>query len=476
MTPGLAQLQPEIAPLVRRIDAAPRERIVPLLSDQLRAGTPYRQLLAAAFLTAIGRGGHHSVYLLHAAHQLSLDAQRRDRHLPLFWALDVIKEHLTRFDYAPVPPLKGPLPTPESAAGEFDLAMEAGERERAERALVALLRSRGPGPTRERLWAYAGRDWSFIGHLAILVANSVRTLDTIGWQHAEPVLRYVVAEQHKWADGKLDGQPYATNRERARRLLPNLPANWSAAGGDSAATLELLPVLRHGDWRPACEAAAECLSKDAVPAGAVWDAVHLAAGEFMIRFTVGGRRINNRALHSNTATNALHYAFRHCVGGETRLLLLLQAVAWVTDFMRIEAGRDMLRDLSITEIPAEPLPPTPEAAVEEIFSLLPPRHFGQENLEHRADQDRASRLAFALGAEHPRSPLFLRAARAYTARKATLNAHDYKFPVAIFEDLNQVSRGWRPHLMAASIHYLHGEQMEDNALFQQVGRRAAGDG
>jgi hypothetical protein len=28
--------------------------------------------------------------------------------------------------------------------------------------------------------------------------------------------------------------------------------------------------------------------------------------------------------------------------------------------------------------------------------------------------------------------------------------HDIKFPVAIFEDLDLVSPGWRPHLMAAA--------------------------
>src|SRR5207247_8392003 len=33
------------------------------------------------------------------------------------------------------------------------------------------------------------RDFREIGHKAIYVANSFRTLEAIGWQHAEPVLR-----------------------------------------------------------------------------------------------------------------------------------------------------------------------------------------------------------------------------------------------------------------------------------------------
>ena len=32
------------------------------------------------------------------------------------------------------------------------------------------------------------RDFRDIGHKAIFVANSFRTLDCIGWRHAEPVL------------------------------------------------------------------------------------------------------------------------------------------------------------------------------------------------------------------------------------------------------------------------------------------------
>ena len=72
------------------------------------------------------------------------------------------------------------------------------EPERAERAIVALVRSRGSTAVLEPLWHYAGRDWGFIGHLAILVSNSCRLLETIGWRHAEHVLRYVVAGLAGW--------------------------------------------------------------------------------------------------------------------------------------------------------------------------------------------------------------------------------------------------------------------------------------
>ena len=41
----------------------------------------------------------------------------------------------------------------------------------------------------EQFFRYGMRDFRSIGHKAIYVANSFRTLDCIGWHHAEPVLR-----------------------------------------------------------------------------------------------------------------------------------------------------------------------------------------------------------------------------------------------------------------------------------------------
>src|SRR5262249_59298749 len=45
-----------------------------------------------------------------------------------------------------------------------------------------------------------------------------------------------------------------------------------------------------------------------VGAQAVWDAVHLATAELMVRHK-SGWGLASRPLHANTSTNALHYAF-----------------------------------------------------------------------------------------------------------------------------------------------------------------------
>ena len=45
----------------------------------------------------------------------------------------------------------------------------------------------GANEVYELFWRYGARDFRDIGHKAIYAANSYRTLQTIGWRHAEPV-------------------------------------------------------------------------------------------------------------------------------------------------------------------------------------------------------------------------------------------------------------------------------------------------
>jgi len=55
--------------------------------------------------------------------------------------------------------------------------------------LAAWARTGGANEIYEAFWRYGARDFRDIGHKAIFVANSYRTLQTIGWRHAEPILR-----------------------------------------------------------------------------------------------------------------------------------------------------------------------------------------------------------------------------------------------------------------------------------------------
>src|SRR4029079_11996531 len=129
-----------------------------------------------------------------------------------------------------MPPLKGALPAAEKAAVEFHEAMQRFDYERSERARIALARGSGSQQAMQQLLPYGCRDVSLIGHRAISVNNCARILETVGWQHAEPVLRFVVRDLYH-RGGRQDPY-YAPNNARAEEQVPKLPPAWSTGNAD----------------------------------------------------------------------------------------------------------------------------------------------------------------------------------------------------------------------------------------------------
>ena len=136
-----------------------------------------------------------------------------------------------------------------------------------------------------------------------------------------------------------------------------------------------------------------------------------------------------------------------------------------------------LRDVKIVELPVASVPTQAEDAVAEVFALLPSRTYRWDaeakkavlGYGKREGADEACHKVFALARERPEAvPLFLQAAHSWLCRKANEDAHEYKFLAAILEDAACVSPVWRPHLLAASVHYFHGKQTPDNPVIQQV--------
>src|SRR4051812_21548318 len=89
--PEDVRLSPDIEPLVKLIERTKREKIIPAMVEQLNKGMTYRQFLAAMFLasTRMAVSPHH-YYMIHSAHELSLNVSHQERLLPLFWALDTL--------------------------------------------------------------------------------------------------------------------------------------------------------------------------------------------------------------------------------------------------------------------------------------------------------------------------------------------------------------------------------------------------
>ena len=84
---------------------------------------------------------------------------------------------------------------------------------------------------------------------------------------------------------------------------------------------------------------------------------------------------------------------------------------------------------------------------------------GKQSGQH---YDWRTEFTFAYARKHANHQAFLQTARRQVCLKATQNAHDVKFPSAIFENYELVSPQWRPHFLAASVRWLHGTQMPDN--------------
>ncbi len=470
VTPDLVHLTPDVEPIVRLIEETPREKCTEMMVGQLQQGLPYRNFLAALFLAGVRNVmphpvgfKFHCVLAMHSANQLSLDAVPEDRLLPLFWALDQFKKSQAdnvREGNIRMRELTGTLPSPEKASGEFHEAMRTWDDERAQRAIAVFVRTRGADEVIEALWRYGARDFRDIGHKGIFVANSWRTLQTIGWRHAEPAMRSLVMALLDGGSRRgsgtvprgprtgLDDKTYQANAERAGQVFPKLPGNWTGSASDKAATTDLLEVLRTASIEDASQTLLQRLQAGKIQAQGAWDAVHLAASELMMR------QPGILGIHTVTSTNALHYAFRTAVDPETRLLMLLHGVAWMGQFRQSMEGRKF-GTVKITELQPAKIDSDEAKAAAETLELI------------GHDTPGAAAHAYALAEQHPEPDTYFKLARRLVFRKGA-DAHRYKYAAAVFEDYGLVSPAWRPHMLATSVYYLNGSQDPDSKVITQA--------
>src|SRR6059058_4349244 len=199
--PAVVQLNADIEPLVRVIEETPRNRLLEVAAERIRGGTSYQQMLSALMLAGVRSikprpvgFQFHAVLVVNSAHLASLAANDRDRWLPLFWGLDNFKSsqaiNRTSNNGWMMPPVdEARVPAAHQARQRFTHAMDNWDEEATDAAVAGLVRTAGATEVVELFWRYGARDFRDIGHKAIYVANSWRTLQTIGWRHAEPVVR-----------------------------------------------------------------------------------------------------------------------------------------------------------------------------------------------------------------------------------------------------------------------------------------------
>ena len=282
---------------------------------------------------------------------------------------------------------------------------------------------------------YGARDFRDIGHKAIYVANSWRTLQNIGWQHAEPVLRslaYALLYHESENPSRRDAEADRPGR-RNQKLVKEISAAWYDGKPDTDTTKIFLKTLREGSWERAGDHVVELLNRGVAPQS-LWDALFESAGELLMR------KPGIATLHAVTTTNALHYAFQHTANDETRRFLLLQNAAFIPLF-RGRANAD--KGIMIDEF--EPVSPKSAGAeaVEEIFADV------------SRDKMLAARKTLAWLTANGDAKPFIAAAQRLIYLKGT-DSHDYKFSSAVLEDYFDLSPKLRDRFLAASVFWLKG--------------------
>jgi len=395
--------------------------------------------------------------VVNSAHLAALAAPDTDRWMPLFWALDNFKSSQAikaNKGGWKMPALEnGKLPPGAHARKRFIDAMEDWNEDGSDRAIAALVRHAGASEVIELFWRYGARDFRDIGHKAIYVANAWRTLQTVGWRHAEPVMRSLAFAllEHKenGNPAKLDAEPDRPWRENLQRASA-IRADWFQGEIRSQATTDLLATLRAATPAEASQKIVHFLNNQVHPAS-LWDALFLTAGELLMR------QPGIVGLHCVTSTNALHYGYQTSANDETRRLLLLQTAAFLCMFRQAMLGRGKLReDLKLDTLESAEVQAKGPQALEEIFTDL------------GSDRLLAARKTLALLENKTLDPeqMMIQARRLLFSKGR--DSHDYKFTSAALEDFYQTTGSWRNRYLATSMFNLRGATEPDNGLVHRT--------
>jgi hypothetical protein len=459
------QLSPDIEPLVRMLEDTPRERMIDAVVSRIRGGTSYQDLLSAVMLAGV-RGirprpvgfKFHAVLVINSAHLASIAARDQERWLPLLWACDNFKgsqaQNRQQGDWVMPPVAESQLPDATHARFRFIEAMDRWDEEGTDRAIAALVRTAGAGDVIELFWRYGMRDFRDIGHKAIYAANSWRTMQTIGWRHAEPVMRSLAfallehGNSGNPAENDYDAdRPWRENLRRVTRIRPD----WQRGRVTPSAGADMLAALRTASPGDASERVVRMLNEGTDPA-CVWDGLFLMAGELLMR------QPGIVGIHCVTSANGLHFAYQNSASDETRRMAMLQTAAFLTMFREAMRGRGRLRDdVRIDTLEPAQVSGHGVAAVEEIFADV-----------SRDRMDAAKKTLAILGAEREGAARNLMAAGRLLVFNKGNDSHDYKFSSAALEDFYHVTPAWRDRYLATSMFNLRGAGGADTNLMQRA--------
>jgi hypothetical protein len=432
------------------IEEASRQRVFEEVGALIKKGTTYTEVLSALMLAGVRNiqprpvgFKFHAVLVVNSAHLASMNSPDSDRWLPIFWALDQFKssqaQDVKEGNWTMAPVKESEVPSAEKARQMFVEGMEQWDVVKVDAATAGLARAVGAQEVFDLFAKYGSRDFRDIGHKAIYVANSWRTLQAIGWRHSEPVLRSLGYALLQGGDKNPAENSFGADLpgRMNEKLLKTIRDGWQRGLMVKEATAEMLGVLRSGSWEEASRKVVEFLNKKISPQS-IWDALFQHASEMLMR------QPGIISLHATTTTNAMHYAHQQTSNDETRRFLLLQNAAFLTMFRDRGAVKEGVK---IDEF--EPVDGVP--SIEEIFAEV------SGNKVVAAQKA----LAYLKSAKNPRP--FLDEAQRLIYLKGN-GSHDYKFSSAVLEDYYHITGGMRDRFLAASVYWLQGSKKKDTDL------------
>ena len=396
----------------------------------------------------------HAVLVVNSVHLAAMASPETERWLPLFWALDYFKDSQARDvqegNWTMRPVDESAVPPADKARDAFIAAMDNWDEAAADAAVSSLARTAPAKDVFELFYRFGARDFRSIGHKAIFVAGAERTLQFIGWQHAESVLRslaYALLMHEEGNPAQRDADADRPWRQHPS-LIKRLSRGLDAGQVDAGATRDLLATLRSESYDSAAAKVVEVLNRG-VAVQSVWDAIFCGAGELLLR------QPGIVALHAVTTTNAMHYAFQASGDPETRKMLLLQNASFLPMFREAMRGRGSVAEAAVDTLePAGSSPAGVEAAAEVLATVS-------------RDRQAAARKTLAYFAAGGDAEPLLSAARQAMVYKGD-DAHDFKFGAAVLEDVAAVSPAWRGRFLAACMMQLNGSGEQDSPTVKRT--------
>jgi hypothetical protein len=452
-------LDASIEPLVQLIEDTPRERLLERVAEKIRQGTSYREVLAALQLAGVRNVQprpsvgfkFHCVLVVNSCHLASVSGPDSDRWLPIFWALDYFKnsqaDEASKSGWKMGPVNESHVPDAAHARHLFVDAMEHWDEDKADVATAGLVRTASAGEVFQLFAQYAARDFRAIGHKAIFLANAWRTLQVIGWEYAEPILRSLAfALQNHEGDGNPATGTFAADRmwKENVALVDRIPAGWQNGAAQAQASRDLCATFHSGTPQDAAQQATKLL-EHGVGAASIWDAVFVGASETLMR------QPGIVGLHGLTTGNAMHFLYENVGDEALRRKLLLQACCFTAQFRQAAEGRGPLKELTIDAVAPQGDAQPGAVKLDDVFA------------EVSGDKLQAAKKLQAYLAGGGSAQAAIDMARRLIFLKGR-DTHDYKFASAVLEDYQHVTPAWRNTFLALSVFNLKGTGDKDNGL------------